>query len=109
MFGNGETTYHIILELYSGGNIILTDYKFEILALLRVYSLADGTVVGVKQRYDVQPSINIINMIIHRAGKSFRSYCCHESHYNGRSHTVLCFTLVRVEIQRETNPECLAN
>ena len=71
VFGNGETTYHIILELYSGGNIILTDYKFEILALLRVYSLADGTVVGVKQRYDVQPSRESLSMIICRTRESF--------------------------------------
>ena len=56
MFGNGETTYHVILELYAGGNIILTDYKFEILALLRVYKLADGTEVNIRQRYDIQPS-----------------------------------------------------
>lgn len=46
----------MILELYAGGNIILTDYKFEILALLRVYKLADGTEVNIRQRYDIQPS-----------------------------------------------------
>ena len=57
VFGNGETTYHIILELYAGGNIILTDYKFEILALLRAYSLPDGTEVNIKHQYDIHPSM----------------------------------------------------
>ena len=34
VFGNGETTYHVIVELYSGGNIILTNYVFEVMFLL---------------------------------------------------------------------------
>ena len=46
----------MILECYGGGNIILTDYHFEILALLRTYTLSDGTAVDVKQTYSVQPS-----------------------------------------------------
>lgn len=34
-FGTGEATYHIILELYSQGNVILTDGRYEVLTLLR--------------------------------------------------------------------------
>eukprot|EP01125_Pyxidicula_operculata_P002654 TRINITY_DN124_c5_g1_i2.p1 TRINITY_DN124_c5_g1~~TRINITY_DN124_c5_g1_i2.p1 ORF type:complete len:1071 (+),score=346.11 TRINITY_DN124_c5_g1_i2:76-3288(+) len=34
-FGTGEASYHLIVELYSGGNIILTDNTFKILLLLR--------------------------------------------------------------------------
>jgi predicted ribosome quality control (RQC) complex YloA/Tae2 family protein len=34
-FGSGEASHHIILELYSQGNIILTDRDYVILALIR--------------------------------------------------------------------------
>jgi len=34
-FGSGESVSHIILELYSNGNIILADSNYEIQALLR--------------------------------------------------------------------------
>ncbi|KAJ2520693.1 hypothetical protein H4217_001867 [Coemansia sp. RSA 1939] len=36
-----EGTYHILCEFYASGNIILTDYRYQILALLRVVRL-DG-------------------------------------------------------------------
>ncbi|GAX80591.1 hypothetical protein CEUSTIGMA_g8028.t1 [Chlamydomonas eustigma] len=35
VFGSGEGTYHLILEMYSQGNIVLTDKNFEVLTLLR--------------------------------------------------------------------------
>ncbi|TPX67686.1 hypothetical protein SpCBS45565_g03554 [Spizellomyces sp. 'palustris'] len=38
-FGEGETAYHIIVEFYASGNIILTDHEYKILALLRVVEL----------------------------------------------------------------------
>ena len=34
-FGSGEAAYHIILELYDRGNIIITDYEWVILNILR--------------------------------------------------------------------------
>ncbi|CAK0786952.1 hypothetical protein CVIRNUC_010166 [Coccomyxa viridis] len=34
-FGTGEACYHLILELYAQGNVILTDANYEILTLLR--------------------------------------------------------------------------
>eukprot|EP00891_Asterochloris_glomerata_P005087 jgi/Astpho2/5087/fgenesh1_pg.00072_%23_10_t len=34
-FGSGEAAYHLILELYSQGNVILTDASYEVLTLLR--------------------------------------------------------------------------
>lgn len=60
VFGNGENTYHLILELYSGGNLILTNYEFEILALLRSYKMADGSEVDVNQYYHYEPSMVLI-------------------------------------------------
>ena len=37
-FGEGDHIFHIILELYSNGNIILTDKTYNILHLLRRYT-----------------------------------------------------------------------
>ena len=34
-FGSGEAAYHIIIELYDRGNIVLTDYEYLILNILR--------------------------------------------------------------------------
>jgi predicted ribosome quality control (RQC) complex YloA/Tae2 family protein len=36
-FGSGERAHHLILELYGVGNIIMTDGRYVILALLRVH------------------------------------------------------------------------
>ncbi|KAJ3054664.1 hypothetical protein HK097_001144, partial [Rhizophlyctis rosea] len=41
-FGENETAYHVIIEFYASGNIILTDFEYKILALLRVVEL-EGT------------------------------------------------------------------
>ena len=38
-FGTGAAAYHLIIELYDRGNVILTDSEFTILSLLRQYSL----------------------------------------------------------------------
>uniref|UniRef100_A0A2C9K1Q6 NFACT RNA-binding domain-containing protein n=1 Tax=Biomphalaria glabrata TaxID=6526 RepID=A0A2C9K1Q6_BIOGL len=34
-FGSGEAAYHVILELYDRGNVVLTDHELTILSLLR--------------------------------------------------------------------------
>lgn len=36
-FGWGENTFHLILELFVSGNLILTDHEHKILALLRTH------------------------------------------------------------------------
>ncbi|ORX85024.1 hypothetical protein BCR32DRAFT_230078 [Anaeromyces robustus] len=38
-FGEDEASYHLILEFYSSGNIILTDNEYKILSLLRTVSV----------------------------------------------------------------------
>ena len=60
----------MILECYGGGNIILTDYHFGILALLRTYTLSDGTMVDVKQTYSVQPSESFCVFFSTRAART---------------------------------------
>ena len=43
-FGSGEAAYHVILELYDRGNIMLTDYEYTILHLLRNRTDVDADV-----------------------------------------------------------------
>ena len=50
-FGSGEGRCFVILELYAGGNIILTDADFRILSLLRTHDYDDSVRVAVKQIY----------------------------------------------------------
>lgn len=40
-FGSGEAAYHIILEAYDRGNIILTDCEMIILYVLRPHTEGD--------------------------------------------------------------------
>jgi len=53
-FGSGETANHIILELYSQGNIVLTDANYEILALLRSHLFEDDVALKVGEIYPMQ-------------------------------------------------------
>lgn len=34
-FGTGEAAYHVIIELYDRGNVVLTDFEYVILNILR--------------------------------------------------------------------------
>ena len=34
-FGTGEASYHVIIELYDRGNIVLCDFEYMILNILR--------------------------------------------------------------------------
>lgn len=45
-FGSGEAAYHVILELYDRGNIVLTDCNMVILNILRPHT------EGEEVRYD---------------------------------------------------------
>ncbi|CAH1998985.1 unnamed protein product [Acanthoscelides obtectus] len=50
-FGSGEAAYHIILELYDRGNIILTDYEFTISNILRPHTEGDKVKFVVREKY----------------------------------------------------------
>ena len=50
-FGEGEFAYHIILEIYSIGNVILTDNKYKIISLQRRY-VKDNLNISVNQIYN---------------------------------------------------------
>ncbi|XP_052008996.1 ribosome quality control complex subunit NEMF-like isoform X2 [Xyrauchen texanus] len=56
-FGSEEAAYHLILELYDRGNIILTDHEFLILNLLRFRTAegeAEDVKIAVRERYPVE-------------------------------------------------------
>lgn len=43
--------------MYAGGNLILTNYQYDIMFLLRSYKLSDGREVDVNHKYNYEPSI----------------------------------------------------
>ncbi|KAJ2742695.1 hypothetical protein GGI20_004293 [Coemansia sp. BCRC 34301] len=53
---SAEGTYHIISEFYASGNIILTDYQYNILALLRVVHVDADTAFAVGRTYSLSES-----------------------------------------------------
>ncbi|GLV42259.1 Caliban [Carabus blaptoides fortunei] len=52
-FGTSEAAYHVILELYDRGNIILTDYELTILYVLRPHTEGEEVKFAVKEKYPV--------------------------------------------------------
>ncbi|XP_063831229.1 ribosome quality control complex subunit NEMF homolog [Ostrinia nubilalis] len=50
-FGTGEAAYHVILELYDRGNIVLTDCDWTILNVLRPHVERDKIRFAVKEKY----------------------------------------------------------
>jgi predicted ribosome quality control (RQC) complex YloA/Tae2 family protein len=47
-FGRGEACYHILVELYASGNVILTDFEYTILSLLRIHKYEEESSAAVK-------------------------------------------------------------
>lgn len=50
-FGSGEAAYHVILELYDRGNIILTDCDLTILNVLRPHTEGEEVRFAVREKY----------------------------------------------------------
>ena len=53
MFGADDTAFHVILELYAGGNIILTDHEYRIMNLLRTHQYDESVKVAVREIYPI--------------------------------------------------------
>ncbi|KAL6105398.1 nemf [Pungitius sinensis] len=58
-FGSDEAAYHLIIELYDRGNVILTDFEYTILNLLRFRTAeaeaeAEDVKIAVRERYPVE-------------------------------------------------------
>lgn len=53
-FGSNEAAYHVILELYDRGNVVLTDHQFNILYLSRRHLVEKEQLqFAIKERYPV--------------------------------------------------------
>lgn len=52
-FGVGEAAYHIIVELYDRGNIILTDHERTILYILRPHHEGEDVRFAIREKYPV--------------------------------------------------------
>lgn len=50
-FGTGEACYHVILELYDRGNVILCDYEYVILNVLRPHVEGEEIRFAVREKY----------------------------------------------------------
>lgn len=50
-FGTGEAAYHIILELYDRGNVVLTDHELTILNVLRPHIDGEEVKFVVREKY----------------------------------------------------------
>ncbi|XP_022096667.1 nuclear export mediator factor NEMF-like [Acanthaster planci] len=53
-FGSDEAAYHLIVELYDRGNIILTDSEYTILNLLRTRTDSEDVRFAVRETYPVE-------------------------------------------------------
>uniref|UniRef100_A0A669QFW3 Ribosome quality control complex subunit NEMF n=1 Tax=Phasianus colchicus TaxID=9054 RepID=A0A669QFW3_PHACC len=77
-FGSNEAAYHLIIELYDRGNIVLTDHEYLILNILRFRTdEADDVRFAVRERYPVDsakaptllPTLERLTEIISNAPK----------------------------------------
>ncbi|KAL0127872.1 hypothetical protein PUN28_003250 [Cardiocondyla obscurior] len=73
-FGSGEAAYHVILEVYDRGNIILTDHEMIILYVLRPHTEGDKIRFAVKEKYPLDrahsttmPPVDVIQEHIQKA------------------------------------------
>lgn len=53
-FGAGEACYHLIMEFYAKGNIVLTDGDYRIIAVLRTHKKEEATRIAVGETYPVE-------------------------------------------------------
>ncbi|XP_033164797.1 nuclear export mediator factor NEMF homolog [Drosophila mauritiana] len=53
-FGTGDAAYHVILELYDRGNVILTDYELTTLYILRPHTEGENLRFAMREKYPVE-------------------------------------------------------
>ena len=57
--GQGEKAYHILIEFYASGNLILTDDKYNIISLLRTHRYDEDTRCAVGEPYPFTHAANL--------------------------------------------------
>ncbi|NXG76649.1 NEMF factor, partial [Baryphthengus martii] len=77
-FGSDEAAYHLIVELYDRGNVVLTDHEYVILNILRFRTdEADDVRFAVRERYPIEsakapaplPTLERLTEILSKAPK----------------------------------------
>jgi len=58
-FGREDSEYHILLELYASGNLILTDGHYKILALIRSHEFNEEIKTAVGETYPFEQAANL--------------------------------------------------
>ena len=58
-FGSDAFANHLILELYSQGNIVLTDQHYRILQCIRSHQFSDNVKTAVGELYPFEHAANI--------------------------------------------------
>lgn len=71
----GEVVAHLIVEAFSGGNIILTDANYSILTLLRTYrpQAPDAAPVAVRERYPLEKVRHAARLTYHAFAATTRA------------------------------------
>ena len=57
-FGKNENAFHILVELYAQGNVILTDYEYTILSLLRSHKFDETSKIQIREKYPFTSAAN---------------------------------------------------
>jgi len=58
-FGKLEHSYHILVELYGQGNVILTDHEYTILSLLRSHKFDETSKIQIREKYPFNAAANM--------------------------------------------------
>lgn len=73
-FGSNEAAYHLIVELYDRGNILLTDHEYTIISVLRPRTDADADVkFTVREKYPLELAKQYESMTIEKLKEIFAS------------------------------------
>ena len=57
--GQDEKAYHILIEFYASGNLILTDHEYKIISLLRTHRYDEDTRCAVGEAYPFTFAANL--------------------------------------------------
>jgi len=61
-FGWGENSFHLILELFVSGNVLLTDHEYRIVALLRQHTTNTDTKIALKEIYPREVATGLLKV-----------------------------------------------
>ncbi len=68
--GQGEKAFHILIEFYASGNLILTDHEYKIISLLRTHRYDEDTrwAVGEPYPFTFAANLNLDSIVSDKSG-----------------------------------------